>query len=44
MKVERITPILFAENIEPCLEFWVEGLGFEKNAEVPTAIGSGSRF
>lgn len=35
MKVERITPILFAESIEPCLEFWVEGLGFEKTAEVP---------
>jgi uncharacterized glyoxalase superfamily protein PhnB len=35
MKVERITPILFTENIEPCVKFWVERLGFQKTAEVP---------
>ncbi|MGC1290111.1 MAG: VOC family protein [Candidatus Acidiferrales bacterium] len=35
MKVERITPILFAEKIEPCVKFWVERLGFQKTAEVP---------
>jgi uncharacterized glyoxalase superfamily protein PhnB len=35
MKMERITPILFAENVEPCVKFWVERLGFQKTAEVP---------
>ncbi len=35
MKVERITPILLAEHIEPCVKFWVERLGFQKTAEVP---------
>jgi uncharacterized glyoxalase superfamily protein PhnB len=35
MKMERVTPILFAENVEPCVKFWVERLGFQKTAEVP---------
>jgi uncharacterized glyoxalase superfamily protein PhnB len=35
MKVMRITPVLFAENIEPCVKFWTERLGFQKTAEVP---------
>jgi len=32
---KKITPILFAEEIEPCLQFWIERLGFEKTIEVP---------
>jgi len=35
MTVKKITPILFAEKIEPCLKFWVERLGFEKTIDVP---------
>jgi uncharacterized glyoxalase superfamily protein PhnB len=35
MTVKKITPILFAEEIEPYLKFWVERLGFEKTIEVP---------
>jgi len=35
MKVNRLTPILIVEEIEPCLELWVDRLGFEKTAEVP---------
>jgi uncharacterized glyoxalase superfamily protein PhnB len=35
MSVNKITPILFAEEIEPCLTFWVERLGFEKTVDVP---------
>ena len=30
MIVRKLTPVLFAEEIEPCLRFWVEKLGFEK--------------
>jgi len=35
MNVKRITPILFVEEVEPCVKFWVERMGFEKTAEVP---------
>jgi uncharacterized glyoxalase superfamily protein PhnB len=35
MTVKKMTPILFAEEIEPCLKFWVERLGFEKTIDVP---------
>ncbi len=35
MTVKKITPVLFAEDISACLEFWVDRLGFQKTAEVP---------
>ena len=35
MSVKKITPVLFAEEIEPCVKFWVERFGFEKTMEVP---------
>src|SRR5580692_7171818 len=35
MTVTKITPVLLAEQIEYCLKFWVERLGFEKTIEVP---------
>jgi len=35
MKVKKITPVLFAQEIEPCVRFWVDRFGFEKIAEVP---------
>jgi uncharacterized glyoxalase superfamily protein PhnB len=33
--VKKITPILFAQEIEPCIQFWTESMGFKKTAEVP---------
>ena len=35
MMIKRITPLLFVEEVEPCVKFWVERLGFQKTAEVP---------
>jgi uncharacterized glyoxalase superfamily protein PhnB len=35
MNVKKITAVLLAEEVEPCVKFWVERLGFEKTAEVP---------
>jgi uncharacterized glyoxalase superfamily protein PhnB len=32
---KKLTPILFVPAIEPCLKFWVDGLGFQKTVEVP---------
>ncbi len=33
--MKKATPLLTVDAIEPCLDFWVERLGFEKTAEVP---------
>ena len=35
MNVKKLTPVLFVENVEPCVKFWVERLSFQKTAEVP---------
>ena len=35
MKMNRLTPVLMVEAIEPCLPFWIDRLGFTKTAEVP---------
>ena len=35
MNIDKITPVLVVEAIEPCLPLWTEQLGFEKTAEVP---------
>jgi uncharacterized glyoxalase superfamily protein PhnB len=35
MKMNRLTPVLMVEAIEPCLPFWIDRLGFSKTAEVP---------
>jgi uncharacterized glyoxalase superfamily protein PhnB len=35
MKVNRLTPVLMVEAIEPCLPFWIDRLGFSKTVEVP---------
>ena len=32
--VKRVTPVLFVQNVEPCLEFW-QRLGFQRAMEVP---------
>jgi len=31
----KLTPILTVDEIEPCLPFWVDRLGFTKTTEVP---------
>lgn len=36
LEMKKITPVLFVESLEPCLGFWVDRLGFEIIAEVPT--------
>jgi uncharacterized glyoxalase superfamily protein PhnB len=33
--MKRLTPVIFVEEVEPCLEFWVDRLGFERTMEVP---------
>lgn len=33
--MKKLTPVLFVEEIEPALPFWIERLGFEKVTEVP---------
>ncbi len=35
MPVKKLTPVLFVEDVQPCVKFWVERLGFQKTAEVP---------
>jgi hypothetical protein len=32
--MRKLTPVLFVNEIEPCLEFWTK-LGFQKTVEVP---------
>lgn len=32
--VKRVTPVLFVEEVEPCLKFW-ESMGFHRAMEVP---------
>lgn len=34
-EVKKITPILFAQELEPCIQFWTEKVGFQKTVEVP---------
>jgi uncharacterized glyoxalase superfamily protein PhnB len=35
LKLNKLTPVLVVEAIEPCLPFWTDRLGFAKAAEVP---------
>ena len=35
MNVKKITPVLFTQDVEPCVKFWVERFGFKTTAEVP---------
>jgi uncharacterized glyoxalase superfamily protein PhnB len=35
MNVKRITPVLYVNEIEPCVEFWTSRFGFQKTVEVP---------
>jgi uncharacterized glyoxalase superfamily protein PhnB len=40
-EVKKITPILFAEEIESCIQFWTERVGFQKAIEVPEGNKTG---
>jgi len=33
--VKKITPVLSVQEVEPCVQFWTERLGFDKTVEVP---------
>jgi len=33
--MKKLTPVLVVDEIEPCLPFWVDRLGFAKVTEVP---------
>jgi uncharacterized glyoxalase superfamily protein PhnB len=35
MDVKKITPVLFVPDVEPCVHFWVDRMGFQKTVEVP---------
>jgi len=35
VNVKKITPVLYVNEIEPCVKFWSDRLGFEKTVEVP---------
>jgi uncharacterized glyoxalase superfamily protein PhnB len=35
MNVKKLTPVLLVDEIEPCMKFWVERLGFAKTVDVP---------
>jgi uncharacterized glyoxalase superfamily protein PhnB len=41
MTVKKITPVLMVEEVEPCVQFWVERLGFDKVTEVPDGDKTG---
>src|ERR1700686_1913561 len=40
-EVKKGTPILFAQELEPCIKFWTERLGFQKTVEVPEGNKTG---
>jgi len=35
MNVKKITPVLYANSLEPCVQFWTQRFGFKKSVEVP---------
>lgn len=39
-KLQRLTPVLIVERVEPCLGFWTERFGFAKTNEVPGPDGA----
>lgn len=39
--MKKLTPVLYVEEIEPVLPFWVDRLGFTKTVEVPEGDRAG---
>ena len=35
MNIKKITPVLYADELESCVEFWTTRFGFQKTVEVP---------
>lgn len=35
MNIKKITPVLYADELEPCVKFWSERFGLQKTVEVP---------
>jgi uncharacterized glyoxalase superfamily protein PhnB len=35
VKLNKLSPVLVVDAIEPCLSFWIDRLGFTRIAEVP---------
>ena len=33
--MKKLSPVLVVDEIEPCLPFWIDRLGFEKTVELP---------
>ncbi len=33
--MKKLTPVFVVQRIEPCLDFWIDRLGFAKTVEVP---------
>jgi len=38
-QLRSLTPVLIVEAVEPCVDFWVDDLGFSKENEVPGPDG-----
>ena len=34
-EIRKLSPVIVVDEIEPCLHFWIERLGFTKTVEVP---------
>ena len=43
-EMRKLSPLLTVEEIEPCLSFWVDRLGFAKTVEVPGPHGASLGF
>ncbi len=39
--MKKLTPVFVVERIEPCLDFWIGRLNFEKTVEIPEGDGLG---
>jgi len=35
MNIKKITPVLYADELESCVKFWTERFGLQKTVEVP---------
>ena len=35
MAIKQLTPVLIVDQVEPCLDFWVDRFGFTRQNEVP---------
>jgi len=38
-QLRTLTPVLIVDSVEPCINFWVDHLGFSKENEVPGPDG-----